>query len=279
MRPFRFLIFLGSLSASFFSSVRTVAQPANDICSSANNIQSYLVQAATESATAGPFSNVAATGNDVDIATVTGCWLDDLTGLADGSSPQIDATVWFHFTGIGGEFKLEVQPCDTNLNFISEDTQMVLFSGECDSLQLVDCNEDIDAAASNYWSAIQTTLVDGASYYLAIDGFNYSGFGSPELPLTTGQFCLQVTNPALEVMETAVSKVSVFPNPNDGIASITAEEELVEVAVYDVRGALIQQWQPQHVKQYDLTLPEESGIYMVKVSTAQTSRVVRLVRR
>jgi len=260
-------------------SAKAFAQPANDICSSATNIQTIIIEATAGVASAGPFSNVAATGNDVDIATVTGCWLDDMTGLADGSSPQVDATVWFHFTGIGGVFKLEVQPCDTNLNFISEDTQMALFRGECDSLQLVDCNEDSDALALNYWSAVQPLLEEGASYYLAIDGFNYSGFGSPELPLTTGEFCLQISNPMVHVYEMSVATMQLFPNPSDGQTTIVAAEELLEVALYDCRGARIAQWHPKHARRFEMALPDAPGVYIVCVSTAQGEQRMRLIRR
>jgi hypothetical protein len=260
-------------------SVEAIAQPANDICSSAINIQSSLIQSASALAVAGPFSNVAATGNDVYIDAVTGCWLDDLTGLADGSSPQVDATVWFHFTGIAGVFNIQVQPCDTNLNFISQDTQMVLFTGECDSLVLVDCNEDIDTATYNYWSGIQTELTQDASYYLAVDGFNYSGFGSPELPLTTGEFCLHVTNPTLRIPEFSDAQVTVYPNPNDGQVTITSEEELSEVSLFDCRGSLIQTWTPRHNKRMQIDLPNAAGVYVVRVASNRGVRTMRLMRR
>lgn len=274
MRGLRFILFF---VIAIFSAV-CFAQPANDICSSAISIQTYLEQATSETSVAGPYSNVAATGNDVDIATVTGCWLDDLTGLADGSSPQVDATVWFHFTGISGVFDLQVQPCDTNLNFISQDTQMALFTGECDSLLLVDCNEDMDAAAFNYWSGIQTTLEQDASYYLAVDGFNYSGFGSPELPLTTGEFCLRIANSVLSVSEKMTAHLQLFPNPTDGAATIQADEELLAVDVYDSRGALIASYQPQHLRRMELSLSESVGVYVVRVKTTTGAHCMRVVR-
>jgi hypothetical protein len=54
-----------------------IAQPVNDICSSAIDLQP-LLPAGQEPVLLGPYSNEFATGNDLDIATVTGCWFDDL---------------------------------------------------------------------------------------------------------------------------------------------------------------------------------------------------------
>jgi hypothetical protein len=204
------IVFLGLNSISAL-----LAQPSNDICSSAIDLQSYLLAAQTAPVIAGPFSNVAATGNDVDIAAITGCWLDDLTGLADGSSPQVDATVWFRLEGIDQEVRIAIQPCDTTLDFISEDSQLALFSGECDSLEIVDCNEDMDPATFNYWSAIFTPLNAGTTYRMAVDGFNYSGFGSPDAPLTTGEFCIHLSIPALSIATLPAESVSVYPNPKN----------------------------------------------------------------
>jgi hypothetical protein len=253
-----------------------MAQPQNDICSSATDLQPYLDESAQ---LAGPFSNVGATGNDLNIADVTGCWLDDLTGNADGSSPQIDATVWFRLEGYDGVLMLYVQPCDSNLNFISEDTQMALYTGECDSLEIVDCNEDINSASTNYWSGITTTIQAGTTYYVAIDGFNYSGFGSPELPLTTGEFCISFQEPVVSVLEYTKKVVSAFPNPTNGSVSIQAESEIREIAVSDVTGKTVMQvFTQQNVRTYNLRMPAEEGVYLVRVKTDHgifTERIIR----
>ena len=253
------------------------AQPGNDICSAAIDIQEFINQGQE---LAGPFTNVGATGNDLDIGGVTGCWLDDLTGYADGSSPQVDATVWFRFNGYDGELMLFVQPCDSNLNFLSQDTQMALYRGECDTLNLVVCNEDINPSAGIYWSGITTQIEQGETYYLAIDGFNYSGFGSPELPMTTGEFCFSSQEPSLQVEPLLVSPISVYPNPSDGILSIRSAQPVMRISVTDIAGKACNS--ASNVLSSETTqvyLPDQPGIYMVYIQTLSGSETHRVVRK
>ncbi|MFM2202108.1 MAG: hypothetical protein RL040_1308 [Bacteroidota bacterium] len=261
------------------SASRLSAQLSNDLCSSAIDLQPYLVAAQTAPVIAGPFSNTAATGNDVDIAAVTGCWLDDLTGLANGSSPQVDATVWFRLTGIDQEVRLEVQPCDTTFDFLSADTQLALFSGECDSLEIVDCNEDIDPATYNYWSAIYTSLSAGTEYRMVVDGFNYSGFGSPDAPLTTGEFCIHVSIPSLQVSELTTPVSTIFPNPTDDRIQVNAASEIIEVRMFNAQGQEFAVFCPKNVKTLDVVMPTESGVYVVLVQTKYQTTTHRVVRK
>jgi hypothetical protein len=270
IRPFLFvaLLVVGVLSS--------MAQPVNDLCSSAADIQSLISQTIQ---IAGPFSNEGATGNDLDIAGVTGCWLDDLAGNADGSSPQIDATVWFRFEGFDGTLMLYVQQCDSNLTFLSQDTQMALYTGECDTLELVACNEDLNAPSNYYWSGLTTGIQSGNTYYLAVDGFNYSGFGSPEIPLTTGQFCLSNQEPQVSVPEIIGKGVDIYPNPSDGFITIDADSHIHEVTVFDVAGACYGKYSNSGShKLQSFQLPEVSGFYLIHVRTDHgvvTRRVIR----
>lgn len=253
-----------------------IAQPINDICSSAIDLQSFL-DAPTE--LAGPFSNVGATGNDLDIASVTGCWLDDLSGNADGSSPQVDATVWFRFEGYDGVLMLYVQPCDSNLNFLTEDTQLAIYTGECDSLELVICNEDINGAIFNYWSGVTTTIEAGSTYYVAVDGFNYSGFGSPELPLTTGEFCISLYEPVTDVREGRNSKVTAFPNPTSGALTLQGDSPIREIVIFDVAGRCCRSISnATALLQQTIVMPEESGVYTVCVKSDRGVTMHRIVK-
>jgi len=261
------------------SASRLSAQLSNDICSSAIDLQPYVVAAQTAPVIAGPFSNATATGNDVNIAAVTGCWLDDLTGLADGSSPQIDATVWFRLTGIDQEVRLAIQPCDTTFDFLSADTQLALFSGECDSLEIVDCNEDIDPATYNYWSAIYTPLSAGTAYHMVVDGFNYSGFGSPDAPLTTGEFCIHMSIPALQVSELTEQVPTIFPNPAEDQIQLTAASEIIEVRMFNAQGQEFTVFSPKNSKALDIAMPDESGVYVVLVRTKYQTTTHRIVRK
>ena len=260
----------------FCAALSSFAQPVNDICSAAIDLNEDLSQPGS---LLGPFSNEGATGNDLDIASVTGCWLDDLTGNADGSSPQIDATVWFRFDGYDGVLMLYVQPCDSNLNFISEDTQMALYTGECDSLELVICNEDINGAVYNYWSGVTTPILAGRTYYLAVDGFNYSGFGSPELPLTTGEFCISMNEPATNLVETEQGKVVAFPNPTSGTLTLQSDSPIAEISIFDLTGRCCRSvLNGTKLQQQTIAMPDETGVYIVSVKSESGVTMHRIVK-
>jgi hypothetical protein len=252
------------------------AQPMNDICSSAIDLQNYLNDPGE---LAGPFSNVGATGNDLDIASVTGCWLDDLTGNADGSSPQIDATVWFRIEGFDGSLELYAQSCDSLISFLTEDTQMALYSGECDSLEIVACNEDVNTSMNNYWSGITAEIQSGVTYYLAVDGFNYSGFGSPELPLTTGEFCISFQEPLVSVEQPSEHILRLFPNPTAGLVSLKCDFAIEEIVITDLAGKThLALANVSFLKTMSIELPIESGIYLLHVKTEQGNYMQRIVR-
>jgi hypothetical protein len=269
----KFFLFLIGFAAN---GILAVGQPSNDICSSATDIQGLIEQ---NQDVAGPFNNIGATGNDLDIAGITGCWLDDLTGNADGSSPQIDATVWFRFDGFDGVLSLFVQPCDSNLNFLSQDTQMVIYKGECDTLELVSCNEDLNPSSNYYWSGITSEIQSGSTYYLAVDGFNYSGFGSPELPLTTGEFCLSMQEPQVSVNENQLDLGLAYPNPSTGPIVLQANAPIQEVLICDVSGTVRSVFvNSGSGSAITMEMPEESGFYIVCVKTNRGTYTERIVR-
>jgi len=273
MRFVKLFLLLILLSAN---AQHVLSQLTNDLCSSALDIHDFIIQ---NDGLSGPYSNVGATGNDVDVADVTGCWFDPLSGDIENGTPQVDATVWFRFEGFDGNLSVFVQPCDSNLNFLSQDTQMVLFKGECDSLEVVACNEDINAAANYYWSGISSEIQSGTDYYLAVDGSNYSGFGSPELPLTTGEFCLSTQQPEVAVTEVSSAQLSAFPNPSDGMITLQTNSPVMEVAVYNMVGARCGVYaNPGYTNNPTIELPDSSGVYLLHVKTKRGEAFRRVIR-
>jgi hypothetical protein len=156
---------------------------------------------------------------------------------------------------------------------------MALYTGGCDTLELVACNEDYSFQTGNYWSGINTDIQSGNTYYVAVDGFNYSGFGSPESPLTTGEFCLSTQQPQVSVSEPDVRTVSVYPNPSNGTVTITADSPILEVVVCDVTGKQLLSLSGGFSEIWSsLDLPDVIGFYLLHIKTDRgifTSRVMR----
>ena len=120
------------------TSMTAFAQPENDMCSGAINIDDLIGNDMGTLQEVGPFTNVGATAEEGLTDNLIGNWFD---ADPNGIQPSIDQTVWFHFTGDGGTYQLKTLSCDTY--FYANDTQMALYHGDCDDLTFVGANDDL----------------------------------------------------------------------------------------------------------------------------------------
>ena len=118
----------------------------------------------------------AAPPNDVcadAITLIPGRSVQGSTLLANSTGPDsaacapIGADVWFKYThAIGGVAEnLTVDSCGAATSF---DTVMMAFSGSCDSLIYVSCNDD----SCGFRSSISMVVQPGSTYYIRLGGFS-----------------------------------------------------------------------------------------------------------
>ncbi len=100
-------------------------------------------------------------------------------------SPEgIANTVWFSFEGTGGEYTISVNACAAADVLIS-DSQMAIYTGGCDGLTEVACNDDIDGG--NFLSSItEFATTSGTTYHIMVDGLDNE----------SGEFCIEVIETA-----------------------------------------------------------------------------------
>lgn len=135
----------------------------------------------------GPFNNESATATEaLDPAIIDACF--PFSGGDDAQN-----SLWYTFVGDGGTYHIFTSAdCGGGLNLVDEDvyvpfgdTQMLLFSGACDALQPLSCNEDDyawGASDTDYFAGLSVATEPGVTYYLWVDGFQGSA----------GSFCIQV---------------------------------------------------------------------------------------
>jgi len=270
-------VLLGALL--FGASMSAFAQPANDACSGAIAIDDLITTAlAGGSSAGGPYSNVDATGDDVLVADVTGCWQDDAAGNGDGNDPQVDQTVWFSFEGTGDVIWLATTTCSQTSNtFETGDTQMIVYGGDCGNLSVVGCDEDYAIADGIYWAAVNIATEAGVTYYVAVDGFNYTGYGSPDDPLTDGEFCFIVVDGEVNVEEAVAAKFSVYPNPANDQFTITADEKITSVLVRNMLGEIVFVQDNLNTNSYRVNEQFANGLYLVDVTTFNGKSTRKLV--
>lgn len=184
--------------------------PAGNVCGTANDVSGLFGQGVGNVVNSGLVDNTNAMTIPSDPADGWDCY-----GEPDGSgsAPSLENTLWFSFMGDGETYRIETQQCGaSDADYVTNgDTQMSIYSGTCDALTPVACNEDSDNAADpNYFSgftAFQTEV--GVEYWVMVDGFNFNG------ALSVGQFCLEVEQiTATAVAETEFEKgLLMHPNP------------------------------------------------------------------
>lgn len=253
-----------------------VQGPVNDLCADAVAVDAAFAGAENAVVQSGPYTNVGATGGDVNIADVTGCWFDDLAGVGDGNNPLAENTVWFTFQGDGQDYVVIADNCGGTSDFPG-DTQMIIYSGTCGNLVPVACNDDISTANNIYWAGVPLSTTNNTTYYIAIDGFDYTGFGSPNDPLTTGDFCLQVQQVVVSVNEVTAPVFSVYPNPARDQFTIQGSEKMTDVVVRNIVGEIVFSTSNLNTNIYRVDGNYAAGIYTVEVSTLNGKSVSRVV--
>ncbi|MDA9019281.1 T9SS type A sorting domain-containing protein [Flavobacteriales bacterium] len=170
------------------------AQPANDICDDAIDISELLTGEIGSGAELGTYSNVDATGEPELAADLVDLWFD---GEAVGAEPSIDQSVWFRFTGDGGVYQMITGNWCAGAAMYANDTQMALYSGSCDDLNLVAANDDMAYMWASEWgwwySFIDFKAEEGVDYWLMVDGYNHYQ-GDTFQGVSVGSFCLGAIN-------------------------------------------------------------------------------------
>lgn len=170
------------------------AQPANDICDDAIDISELLTGEIGSGAELGTYSNVDATGEPELAADLVDLWFD---AEAVGAEPSIDQSVWFRFTGDGGVYQMITGNWCAGAAMYANDTQMALYSGSCDDLNLVAANDDMAYMWASEWgwwySFIDFKAEEGVDYWLMVDGYNHYQ-GDTFQGVSTGSFCLGAIN-------------------------------------------------------------------------------------
>jgi len=259
------------------------APPANDLCVNAIDLNSSIGQGEGTVTNAGTFTNLAATtSDDPDIGFE--CF-GEPTGVPP-TTPSLDNTVWFKFTGDGNDYGIEATAtgCNASDPLEANDTQIVVYTGGCGVFTSVVCNDDgPNASMGNFPSFVEFTAEAGVEYLILVDGFNFNG------AISDGEFCLFITQQTsvsvLEVNEDVLG-MTVFPNPVQDLLNLNiniAEYSEATIMVSNVAGQMIQQ-QIVNLQNGDNVLNIDlgsapSGVYMVSVETSSHQAVSRFIKQ
>jgi len=173
--------------AFMLSSFTLLAQPANNDCSGAADINSLFGQPVGMTQASGLFDNTMAS------STIS----DPTSGLCFAepnynTDPQVSNSLWFTFTGDGNTYYIETDDCGSSNYITNGDTQIAIYAGtggQCSStLTPMECNEDgPNAAAGDFKAGLTLATAVDSVYFIMVDGFSDGGVAA------AGEFCLTVT--------------------------------------------------------------------------------------
>ncbi len=114
---------------------------------------------------------------------------DPLEGYECFGDEGLDYPLWFSFVGDGNTYDLFTTNCGvlSDDEYIEDgDTQMAIYTGDCDGLTPLACNEDLNAAGPPYPSGLSIVSTVGTTYHLLVDGFVQGNSDSK------GKYCIEV---------------------------------------------------------------------------------------
>ena len=178
------------LFISFFilTSLISLAQPANNNCSGAQNLGTLPTPAACPN---GVGANVNVSGTTIG-ATAPNPYTTLLGCQTGGNQPGPALDVWYRFTASGNQANITISPGAAP--FLANPA-ITLWSGNCTSLTGFNCDNNGTATGNN--TATFQPLTPGQTYYIQISGMNSTAAGNFNMTVNASNDCnncLQVCN-------------------------------------------------------------------------------------
>jgi hypothetical protein len=142
---------------------------------------------------------------------------------------------------------------------------MAIYTGDCGELAPVGCSEDFDFENDMYWPEVGLDTQEGVTYYVRIDGFNWTYNGYEWT--AEGAFCLQAFDGNINgISQVTPLDVNFYPNPCHGDITLTWEggDDVADVVAFDQLGKKAGVFLNVR-KGQSINLNVSSGIYILNI--------------
>ncbi|WP_299122378.1 choice-of-anchor J domain-containing protein [uncultured Winogradskyella sp.] len=185
-----------------------------------------------------------------------------------------DDDVWFTFTVPSGTATVDVSTDFTGGTLL--DSEIAVYSGTSGSLVELGCSQDEGTTILSNgfsWNSLITDLAVtvGETYYVQVAGYNANA----------GTFCLDVsTNQVLSTTDLEnESAFTYYPNPVENTLTLNAQNTIENVTVFNVLGQEVLRAVPNAVDS-ELDMSNlQAGAYFVKVTIANVTKTVRVIKQ
>ena len=255
--------FQGVADGAFcISSIKLNPLTDHNTCTDALALDDFLSATEDNPSQVGPFDNTLLGSNIMPDANAENigleCWED---------GPTENGSVWFTFTGNGNPYTISPTHCgdDVGAYFWAFDVQMAIYTGDCGELIPVGCGEDFDQENNMFWPEIGLNTEDGVTYYVRLDGFNWTNSGYEWT--ADGAFCLQASIGNINSIASITPlEVNFYPNPCYGDITLHWErgDDVADVIAFDQLGKKVGVFLNVR-KGQSINLNVSSGMYILNI--------------
>ncbi|WP_179349743.1 T9SS type A sorting domain-containing protein [Winogradskyella pacifica] len=182
--------------------------------------------------------------------------------------------VWFTFTVPANVATVDVSTDFTGGTLL--DTELAVYSGAPGNLVEIGCSQDdgvTDLSNGFSWNSLINDLAvtAGETYYIQIDGYTTQ----------TGTFCLDIsTNQVLSTNSYEnEAAFTYYPNPVKNTLSLNAQKTIEQVSMFNMLGQEVLRATPNTVDS-DLDMSNlATGAYFVKVTIANVTETIRVIKQ
>ncbi|WP_458626220.1 T9SS type A sorting domain-containing protein [Winogradskyella sp. PC D3.3] len=196
-------------------------------------------------------------------ATVAGSTVGATGAASSSCDGTIGNDVWYTVTGDGGEITITVDAATV-------DQQIGVFeSVDCAGIILGSCLESADGFTNP--SSVTFTSTAGTNYYIQVGAWS-STSGDSTFAITV-ETTLSTNN-----FETEAA-FSYYPNPVKNTLTLNAQNTIEHVAMYNMLGQEVLRATPNAVDS-DLDMSNlQTGTYFVKVTIANVTKTIRVIKQ
>lgn len=227
--------------------------PANDDCANAITLTAATTYAggAVNSTVAGATdSSLSATIPDPDCASYDG------------------GDVWYKVV-MPADGKLTIQTGNpVGSNITGFDSGLAVYSGTCDALELIECNDD--GGSANYSRINLTGRAAGETVYIRV-----WEYGNDEEEI----FSISAWSPTLSVPGFNTANFKAYPNPVSDILNLSYDQNISDVSIFNLLGQnVVSKTINDTNGAIDMSnLP--SGSYLVKVTADGQAKTIKVIKQ
>lgn len=208
-------------------------------------------------------------------STVAGATASGTIPSCGTDQGDLTAGIWYTVV-VPASGNLTVQTGDDSnaeyTGFDTFDTALEVYSGTCGSLISLGCDEQIASSGTNYSQVILTGQTPNDVLYVRVWREDYSDPNKP--------FAISAYDESVLSLNDFKDKImfKYYPNPVSNELNLSAKSTIDSVTIYNLLGQSVLISEPKSFESSLNMSNLQNGIYIVKVSIANTKQTIKIIK-